>query len=566
MVSRAAAREAADLQATRDREHAARLRAATRGDDAALAVVFDILLERAADVQAAKRKGWQSRFAALTTSAAHIADLRALLDANPAPTVDPPHRPPLDDIPRHGHADLDPTDGPVSAQIARRIREQIDAESTVDAKLDVAFGEPSPPTLAAPEPVQASWISAAFPGQCSGCGDFVIDVGDDIRSDGAGGWQKRDCCEGETVSTLPDRPDRPGRHIRRLPADAADPQGSAENFCGGYGGLAGPREGATCTACVREYDIDHPPEPALTLAAPDPFANAPTSQRRLPLTLAEVAAHGRARARGADHRSHSQITGFEECGVRYALSDRERRPAWWNVGGTAVHKAVEAINRYAMTGDILEAVDVAGLWRRGFAESVAMTEYQAGVPHEQWRAAARGSEAYDWWRVSGEEMVGRWVEYLRRRYVDGWAVHAIEQSYRLPVDGVPVPVECVIDVVFERDGTYDIIDVKAGKSAPRDGFQIGGLYHWALWYSLNMEQPERFQAPGQPDVTQSFWLARQADPVNQELEIAVVPWSDVVHRVSMMDRAERQGLYVARPSNFCGSCEVNDLCPVGPRS
>lgn len=535
MASKAAEREAADLQATRDREHAAILRAATEPGRLWLTELAAVMRERAQHLEETHRAGWKGRRDGWNAAADHVNALIELLNANPAPTT--PRREPLDTIPSPArHADLDPADGPVSARItdkvlaggpvtpevARRIRE-LNQAPDIDAKLDAAFGDR--PALAGPDEPAPPWISAAFGGQCSGCGDR-IDQGDEIRSDGSGGWERRECCGGLSyvdVISLPMVTDAAGRP---------------------------------------------------TLAAPDPFVNWPPADVTRPrMTLTEVHEHGRQRRRGASHRSHSQITGFEECGVRYVLSDRERVPQWWNVGGNAVHGAIETINRVTQRKGVMPADalddDTSQLWDGIFKEAVAETEYLSGVPHEAWRAASRGAEAYDWWRVEGELMVGRWVEYLRRRYSDGWTIHAIEQEYRLPVDGVPVPVLCILDAVFvydaDQEPMYEIVDIKAGKSAPREGFQIGGLYHWALWHGLNVQDPERHQAPDAPDVAQSFWVARQADPVNQTIEIVTTPWPEVVHRVSMMDRAERAGLYVPRPSNFCGSCAVNDLCPVGPR-
>ena len=43
----------------------------------------------------------------------------------------------------------------------------------------------------------APWIVAAYQGACSDCG-WDIEPGEEIRADGAGGWQRRECCsEGE---------------------------------------------------------------------------------------------------------------------------------------------------------------------------------------------------------------------------------------------------------------------------------------------------------------------------------------------------------------------------------
>jgi hypothetical protein len=43
-------------------------------------------------------------------------------------------------------------------------------------------------------PRYGSWFPASFPGECDGCGGH-IDEGDQIRSDGEGGWLCEECGE-----------------------------------------------------------------------------------------------------------------------------------------------------------------------------------------------------------------------------------------------------------------------------------------------------------------------------------------------------------------------------------
>lgn len=55
------------------------------------------------------------------------------------------------------------------------------------------------------------------------------------------------------------------------------------------------------------------------------------------------------------HLSYSALTDYLKCGKQYQLSrilGLPERPAWWNIGGHAVHAATEAWDRriYAATG------------------------------------------------------------------------------------------------------------------------------------------------------------------------------------------------------------------------
>lgn len=42
--------------------------------------------------------------------------------------------------------------------------------------------------------IRGPWFGARFPGECDGCGG-AIEEGDQIRSDGEGGWLCSDCGE-----------------------------------------------------------------------------------------------------------------------------------------------------------------------------------------------------------------------------------------------------------------------------------------------------------------------------------------------------------------------------------
>lgn len=58
----------------------------------------------------------------------------------------------------------------------------------------------------------------------------------------------------------------------------------------------------------------------------------------------------------AAHISYSALSDYLQCGKAYQLKRRmglPERPAWWNVGGHAVHAATEAYDRqrYATAGN-----------------------------------------------------------------------------------------------------------------------------------------------------------------------------------------------------------------------
>lgn len=315
----------------------------------------------------------------------------------------------------------------------------------------------------------------------------------------------------------------------------------------------------------------------------------PPRQTQQRLSFAQVREHGQARARGADHRSYSQVQAFKECGIKYALSDLDT-PAWWNVGGTALHYACEHINRDAVENAPASAWNLDVIWTNclGRATSEAIAEHPT-VDTAHWRAAKKGVEGYDWWRINGVDMVRRWVTRLTWLYDQGWriaefnGVPAIEYDCPMwihtsvwpPENRVSVKVENKIDLAMTRDdGTLLIVDAKSGASAPDSTAQLGQYAH-ALGGALIAN---KMRKSSEVRILGAYWLARTdelrfsgetAQSPNTRTDLRELhPWDEFEYLITTMDAAESAGLYLPNKSKSdrfgCGSCGVAGLCPVGP--
>lgn len=302
---------------------------------------------------------------------------------------------------------------------------------------------------------------------------------------------------------------------------------------------------------------------------------------RTRLTLAQVREHGLSRQRGLHHRSVSQVQGYADCGTRYALSDLER-PAWWNVGGKAFHACAEEINHSAHAeGFGPLALDTDGA--RSAHESFWLYHFDAAIaeqtlaapdhPPSTWRAANRGSEHYDWWRVEGPAMVTKYVQWLSGMHTDGWRIATVPAGpvieYEVTMDvGASVPNLSIIDLALTRAHQKEthahggaellIVDLKAGGSPPKDTFQLG-VYGWALVAAGVTRDPS--------SVRGAYYRARKGTIVPDVASrvgwpvLDLHPWPDVVQRYRDQDAMERQGIYMPNVTNFCGGCGVRDLCP-----
>jgi PD-(D/E)XK nuclease superfamily/YspA, cpYpsA-related SLOG family len=301
---------------------------------------------------------------------------------------------------------------------------------------------------------------------------------------------------------------------------------------------------------------------------------------RYAMTPAQVRAHGQARHRGADHRSPSQVSSYNDCGTRYALGDLEP-PQWANVGGVAVHAAIARLNlAVAAAQSSSTAVDlellpnVAESWPDRLNLTIAQTIDQTGVKPDRWRVNNKGLENGDWWRVEGAEMLKRYTAWLTAQLNDGWMVAyltdptanpagstiipAVEYPFTLSVPGLPVPVRGIIDLVLWQPATQQVrvVDPKSGRIKPSDAVQLG-TYAAAVW-----------QLTGVPldHIDASYLMVRRDYTAMEESYPAVLvrhtPPDVLADLYVQQYTAESAGLYPARPSTFCGGCGVINLCPV----
>lgn len=276
------------------------------------------------------------------------------------------------------------------------------------------------------------------------------------------------------------------------------------------------------------------------------------------------------------HLSFSQGGTLDECGMQYRLDRLEpgvvARPHWANVGGTALHAAVEWFERQMATkapGNAEYArsrVEIAGgfaaIWAKHFAEALtAQVLKTPTVPPAHWKAGGRGqSEGWTWWQVEGEEMLKR---YLEPRLTDTSRTIAgtldgapmIELEGVLDVEGVAYKV--VIDQVWRGEdfgleaGSLVIDDLKSGAYAPKGSYQLGGY----AWYLRN-------EVGHAGKIYGRFWDARTGkygDPVDL---LELHPWDEIVVRVHGQAAKKAGGIFTPAPDwSRCGGCAVKHACP-----
>lgn len=320
--------------------------------------------------------------------------------------------------------------------------------------------------------------------------------------------------------------------------------------------------------------------PMASLTAPladpgDPFsdpggrANARRLTYREFLTMASTL-----RDEPSKYMSVSKVEALTDCGAKYAFGRLARRgqvperPQWSSIGGNAFHAWVAALERAVWSNDgksIPEMPEAAlTLWwetclNTELAETLADTTYTI---HDV-RVANRGTEGYDWWRVEGAAMCQRYLDHHDDAYRAEWEVltlgaiapgkspqPAIEVEYYLPIVG-GLQAHGFMDIIriHRRTGVVKIDDHKTGRS-PGSTFQLASYAHAAM-RALGIPGP----------IVVSNWLARDGaytDPVEAASRYS---WDELVYDYTTAAAMDDQGLFVARPTTFCGGCAFESICP-----
>lgn len=261
--------------------------------------------------------------------------------------------------------------------------------------------------------------------------------------------------------------------------------------------------------------------------------------------------------------SFSQVKTLRGCSMQHAIGRLARngvvaeRPGWAGVGGSALHTAIAAYeDLFESEPDRDEPTDteLGQMWADAYNREILERLSTAG-PYsdiQDWYASNRGKENYDWWRVEGRVMLGRYIDSHGPEWAAQFSLRGQEIEYRMDVDGIES--HGFVDQVWEdNDGRLSIDDLKSGSRRPsaRDPLQLGE-YAWALVKCKGIE-PKQVADVG-------FWWARDGQRVVFSDIFDRVPWDALVywHHSAAARKATPP---MPNVTDLCGGCSAKDLCP-----
>jgi CRISPR/Cas system-associated exonuclease Cas4 (RecB family) len=249
--------------------------------------------------------------------------------------------------------------------------------------------------------------------------------------------------------------------------------------------------------------------------------------------------------------SHSQITTFLDCPEKYRLTRIEKHeeiPAWYLVGGKAVHSCTEVLDtvHWEMEPDDPKIHDI---WVSVLNDAIsdAQQEDSTGTEMESWRMSRK--RGHDWWLENGERMARNWVRMRGERQLallDDDVQMSIE-LYVTAVFGIHQMRGYIDRVMVTPDGEIGIFDLKTGQ-APKDMLQLG-LYMLMLEDEYGI--PASFAEYALVD--KGEWAGRIDMKATRRQIDQYVQW---------VAGAVEAGTFVPSPGIFCSSCAVREFCSI----
>jgi len=248
------------------------------------------------------------------------------------------------------------------------------------------------------------------------------------------------------------------------------------------------------------------------------------------------------------HVSHSAINNYLRCGKAYELGKLgvQESPAWWLLGGSAVHKATEWIDK----GEWDDAPEMA--FHKAFYDEIIRTE-QSFPDRNEWRKAGYGARAqgYEHWLEQGP------------RYVKQWASHGAlfseveyDVSTTLPSG---IKIKAYVDRVEVSPEGVDVIDLKTGSTRPDSDQQLG-IYSVLTLHKLN--QDTKYTVPDMRVGHQLHGAYNYMFKDDEFYEMDVSNWTlETVDGIAQeWYRGIQAEVFLPNRGKQCGSCGLGNGC------
>jgi hypothetical protein len=195
------------------------------------------------------------------------------------------------------------------------------------------------------------------------------------------------------------------------------------------------------------------------------------------------------------------------------------------------------------------AYDLLDLWKASWAATESERKEYDLSTSSTWRVAnaKRDPEDGDWWFTNGYKFFANWVQW-RQEQDSVWEIAkledgspAVELDVSVHINGVEVKMYLDRVMRHKATGIYAILDLKTGKTTPRDGLQPG-FYRYGLKKNFNIQADIGY-----------YWMARKQE-LSPPLDLTIFTEEMIESLVTMFETARRSNIFMANLDgcNMCG--------------
>ncbi len=250
------------------------------------------------------------------------------------------------------------------------------------------------------------------------------------------------------------------------------------------------------------------------------------------------------------HVSHSALNNYIRCGKAYELGKLgvQESPAWWLLGGSAVHKATEWIDK----GEWDDAPEMA--FHKAFYDEIIRTE-QSFPNREEWRKAGYGARAqgYDHWMKQGPLYVKQWADRLPPS--ERQVLVECDVSTTLPSG---ISIRAYVDRVYflPVEQELHLVDLKTGSTRPESDQQLG-IYSVLFREYLKTKRGTQRRA-----ANYTFRAFNYMFKDDEFYEMDVSNWTlETVDEIAQeWYRGLESAVFLPNRGKQCGNCGVSAAC------
>lgn len=241
------------------------------------------------------------------------------------------------------------------------------------------------------------------------------------------------------------------------------------------------------------------------------------------------------------HTSYSQLNTWLECGERYRLQyveDVEQQPAWWTIGGKAIHSITEDIDKNTTTWSTLTPEVIGQYIDNAYADTVGLIS----------QPFLTSKQDKDYWIKNIPSHIEQWTEWIKQSQYGIIQNKQGKKAVELEVivDILGTPFKGYVDRIVASPSGLAVLDIKTGTKQPDNPLQLA-FYRYAVKKQYGIELDKGI-----------FFMTKNG----KVLEYDLSGYTDKIIEtmITQLAVAKDNNVYIPKEGSGCFICPVRKHC------